>query len=643
MTEYQLLKHEMLNVTLLSIVGLVAGTILGLGVGSALGESSFSEVMKYATFLAFWIGITLATAAHEINRSRGYKLKDDLAVVGVVRKVYQPIRTSRGEHVRYEIAREQVYPFSAHLASYMEGKEHNFNIAIAGQSGSGKSILTYWLIRKMPFKHIIFSYKNSDMYVQLGFPVLYIRNFSPNVFLDKESFVQAWVTAFVPSSQGITASAIEPLVRSIVSKCSNWQEFSDEVERRLRRAGDNYVTSGALADIQSKLESVYNEKMYSLDLPDEITIDFSGLNENAFTFNAEYLLRSIYRQIKDGSRTGTMIFCDEAERFLRAKNTILREMSSMIRSRGAFLLSTQRLSDLQGIVGNAASQFVFRQTESEDLQRIRSLSEEFRWTVQRLHAYEFVDLAQHESHLGIYIFKLIAPNLEFSEIREWKPDRYSDNTNDVFSRKTQAGPDSTILELEKEVFEQLAQPRNAQEIAKRIAEKTGEDVNTVRFRITATNGAIDRLMRQGKISSLKLDFVKFVNNRTYFADTEATYYFRTGTYDFHDFVVSMVASILTHRGIDCRVMHHGESVPDIIAGKMAIEVETTDKRGENFEKVRRRIEREKQDGYTVMVIVSSQDLKSKYQGIDGVSIFTPRELWQTDLSDKKDSSTDREG
>ena len=213
----------------------------------------------------------------------------------------------------------------------------------------------------------------------------------------------------------------------------------------------------------------------------------------------------------------------------------------------------------------------------------------------------------------------------------------------MFSRKTQAGPDSTILELEKEVFEQLAQPRNAQEIAKRIAEKTGEDVNTVRFRITATNGAIDRLMRQGKISSLKLDFVKFVNNRTYFADTEATYYFRTGTYDFHDFVVSMVASILTHRGIDCRVMHHGESVPDIIAGKMAIEVETTDKRGENFEKVRRRIEREKQDGYTVMVIVSSQDLKSKYQGIDGVSIFTPRELWQTDLSDKKDSSTDREG
>ena len=76
---------------------------------------------------------------------------------------------------------------------------------------------------------------------------------------------------------------------------------------------------------------------------------------------------------------------------------------------------------------------------------------------------------------------------------------------------------------------------------------------------------------------------------------------------------------------------------------MAIEVETTDKRGENFEKVRSRIEREKQDGYTVMVIVSSQDLKSKYHGIDGVSIFTPRELWQTDLSDKKDSSTDREG
>ena len=72
-------------------------------------------------------------------------------------------------------------------------------------------------------------------------------------------------------------------------------------------------------------------------------------------------------------------------------------------------------------------------------------------------------------------------------------------------------------------------------------------------------------------------------------------------------------------------------------------MERTDKRGENFEKVRMRIEREKQDGYTVLVIVPSQDLKSKYQGIDEISILTPRELWETELSDKEDNFTDREG
>jgi predicted AAA+ superfamily ATPase len=144
-------------------------------------------------------------------------------------------------------------------------------------------------------------------------------------------------------------------------------------------------------------------------------------------------------------------------------------------------------------------------------------------------------------------------------------------------------------------------------------------------------------MRQGKITSFKLDYVKFVNNRAYVADNEATYYCMAGTYDTHDFVVSMVAAILTRKGTDCRVMHHGESVPDIIAGRVAIEVETKDKRGENFEKVRRRIEREKQDGYTVLVIVPSQDLRSKYQGIDGISILTPRELWQAELSDKEDN------
>ena len=53
--------------------------------------------------------------------------------------------------------------------------------------------------------------------------------------------------------------------------------------------------------------------------------------------------------------------------------------------------------------------------------------------------------------------------------------------------------------------------------------------------------------------------MKFVNNRAYVADTEATYYCMAGTYDAHDFVVSMVTAILTRKGIDCKVTRHGKA------------------------------------------------------------------------------------
>ena len=540
-----------------------------------------------------------------------------------------------------EITRENKI-FAIDFASYLANKGPNHNITVTGQAGSGKTQLIYWLVDQMvDYKKIIFSYKDSDEFNRLGYPVLFLKKYSPDVFSDPEAFTQAWLVAFGVEREGITASAIEPVVRDIVKNCRNWQEFLDEVEKRIKRNQRNYILLGTLNDIRAKLDSVYNERIFSYDLPEEVVIDFSQLNESAFTFFAEYLLRSLYNKIRDGTREGTMLFVDEGHLFLKSRRTIVKELAAVIRSRGAFLLATQKLTDLVNIRGNAGIQFTFRLTEMDDLQAARSLSQEFQWIVQRLYPYEFVDLAQYASENGIYIFRLNNPRPELYDVNEWKPDGMSEEAGVVVKEADMEGPDRANLTMEQVVLEQLSEPRNAQEIAKKITEKTGEDVNTVRFDITATNGPIDRLMRQGKITSFKLDYVKFVNNRAYVAETEATYYCMAGTYDAHDFVVSMVAAILTRKGTDCRVMFRGESYPDIIAGKISVEIEMGDKRGENLEKVKKRIEDQKKNGYSVIIVTPSQDLKSKYREIEEVSILTPKELWQLNLSGEEHAQREK--
>ncbi|EQD49280.1 hypothetical protein B1A_13751, partial [mine drainage metagenome] len=102
--------------------------------------------------------------------------------------------------------------------------------------------------------------------------------------------------------------------------------------------------------------------------------------------------------------------------------TIIPEMAEEIRATGALLLSTQRVSTIAGdIKGNSALQICFLQTEKDDLDEVKALSEAYHWTAQRLHAYEFVDLAQRDSHEGIYIFTLLNPYNKWKPITEWKP------------------------------------------------------------------------------------------------------------------------------------------------------------------------------------------------------------------------------
>ena len=545
-------------------------------------------------------------------------VQNKLAIIGIVREREKVID---GKIYGREIVRLNVYPRYVDLQNdVLSQNGSNKNVAIIGMAGSGKTELTYYIISQMKEYHkIIFQYKNSDRYRELGYPVLFLKNFSPDVFGDKEAFAQAWITAFSVENRGITASQVIPLIRNALKDCSNWKEFKAGVEARLNEE-KNAITSSALSDILLKLDSVYSEKQYNIEIPEDIVVDFDGQNQNAFVFYAEYLLREIYEQVKSGRRVNTMIFVDEAHAFTKSGNTIIPELSAIIRSRGAFLFATQRASTIAGdIKGNAGSQFCFLQTEKEDLDEVKALSEPFHWIVQRLHSYNFIDLAQKDSHEGIYIYRLINPKPEFKPVVEWKPEGEG-----LKEKKEEKGREEGI-DYPKEVIRLLETPANQQDLAKRFAEKYGKEVGYWKLTLKAI---LKKMVIEGAINSRRTEYVKFAGEKSY-EITSAELFYKKGTYDYHDWLVEVVANIFSRIGYKPKIQAHGVSIPDIIVDdpKIAIEVEVGTKNGYKLDETEARVEEYKKQGYKVYVIVPNQEVKEvKYNDFKGV--YTALELWK---------------
>lgn len=575
-----------------------------------------------AVFLFFWIWSNITIILVKVSGNKAIKQPNALAIIAVVKE----LQYGKDEKIKIgrETIREEVYSRVIDFRKYLEEKGHNKNIAIIGMAGSGKTELTYFIISQMTEYHkVIFQYKNSDRYRELGYPVLFVKHFSPNVFMNKEAFTQAWITAFSVENRGITASQTIPLIRGIVNKCSNWKEFKAGVEKQLEQE-KNGITSSALSDILLKMDSVYSDSQYDLEIPDNIVVDFEGLNRDAFVFYAEYLLREMYEQVKSGTRTNTMIFVDEAHVFTRSGNTIIPELSSIIRSRGAFLFATQRASTIAGdIKGNAGTQFCFKQTEKKDLDEISALSQVYHWIVQRLKPYEFVDLAQQDSHEGIFVFKLFNPKPDFKPVIEWKP---QDAGKKESSKDSEVkGSSKEEIDIPTEIITLLFQPANQQDLAKLFTKKYGRDVGYWKLKLKSV---IAKMIMLDEINSTPTDYVKFVADKPYKIEGSIILHRKSRDYDYHDWLVGIVADIIFHKGFNPIIQPHGLSIPDIIvdAPKIAVEVETGSKYGYKIEETEDRIKEFVKQGYKVYVVVPNQEVKEKYKEFKNV--LTAMDFWR---------------
>jgi hypothetical protein len=378
------------------------------------------------------------------------------------------------------------------------------------------------------------------------------------------------------------------------------------------------------------MDSVYSERQYDIEIPEDIVIDFESVNRDAFVFYAEYLLRELYEEVKTGRRTGTMIFVDEAHVFTRTSNTIIPELSAIIRSRGAFLFATQRASTIAGdIKGNAGTQFCFKQTERDDLNQVSALSEPYHWIAQRLKPYECVDLAQSESHLGIFVFQLENPKPDFKPVVVWKPkSMYEENKSQ--DNKSEW---SSVDDIPNEVRKLLDSPANQQDLAKRFAKEYGREVNYWKMNLKSY---LKKMHQQGDIRATLTDYVKWNNDKSY-PILDSLVYHRTGDYSYHDWLVGITADILYQMGLIPQVQAHGLPLADILVEmpiKYAFEIETGSKSGYKIEETKQRIENFEKQGYEVFVIVPNQEVKDKYK--DFQNVFTTLELWKETIEEQEE-------
>ena len=292
------------------------------------------------------------------------------------------------------------------------------------------------------------------------------------------------------------------------------------------------------------------------------------------------------------------------------------------RSRGAFLFATQRASTIAGdIKGNAGSQFCFKQTEKEDLDEVSALSEAYHWIVQRLDPYEFVDLAQRNSHEGIYIYKLIKPKPSFTAVQEWKPQENKEDNG--------KGKGSQEIDIPKEIIRLLSIPANQQDLAKRFSQEYGKNVEFWKLKL---KGYLKIMQMNNEISADLTDYVKFGADGRVYEIRKSIMYHRKGDYSYHDFLVNAVADILFHKGLLPKIQAHGLPLADImVEPKSAFEIETGSKNGYKIEETRQRADGFEKEGYRVYIIVPNQEIKKKYAEAGFSNVFTLLELKEVRL------------
>ena len=515
-----------------------------------------------------------------------------LIKIGEYHETWVPNIDLKGYH-KVVVSKYYDFPSTVSLENILVNKASN-NIFVVGTSGQGKSVLQMWIIDQFKDrKKIIFAYKQKDLYDNIGYPVLYLKDHIPNVFAKgaEEQFVQAFMLSYPVNSVGLMASQVRNLVKRARSNSHNWKEFREYCEKGSRNQTDGMVWNTIL----NYEEDIHVERMVEFELPEEVVVDFRGLGDKAFTFYGNFLLVKIHEDLQSMERQRTMIVIDEASSFAVAQEVTIPSIARLVRSVGSLLLGEQDLAKLSlEVRGNTATGFVGKQTAEEDLQKVRSMSPLYERALNTLEPYCFVDLGQHNSYDKLFIYKLSSNYQPNKPVVEWKP---SEEVTEIDYR------DEVLKSLESEA-------KNISQLGKAIATKYDREVDKTKF---VLKDLLRDMEKEGVIEDQTVDGKPI---------TRLYYLKGRNPSQIHDYLVEKTAEILRGRGIKFVITPNGDGdkVADIVSDSFVIEAETGTKQGNKLSlgKLKERVEMYKLEGKITYIITPNSDVKGVFREFENV-------------------------
>ena len=434
---------------------------------------------------------------------------------------------------------------SLDLLNYIKEKS-NQNILICGTSGQGKSRLMRYLLYLSSENKVIFSYKENDDYLKMGYNVLDVKTEMPDPFKDKEAFVNAFLITYPIQNMGIISQYIPIFLRDMAKISLDWNDFLSNLNIKLKSSKDQIQRSAYLFIIEhSKSLIGSNYKKDIMIGEEDIVLDFSRVNESSKTFYSELILRILWKELTQ-NRKKIIICIDEAHRLLynfERYQSIYIEMSREIRAFGKLWTSTQNFSDIPSYVRNQfATQFVFNSAIKDDLNEFMSIDQKLRWAVANMPRHCFTD-ARYP-----WIYKVIPEFLIY-----WYP-------LDVDNAKTVISTLNYGNEIVKILRDNVYDISTLIEI---ISKNYGLDANTVKINV---KNSINALVKGKAIHE-----VLYNSNKLYFGRTLDS----SNLSLFHKFLENKVVDILTELGIKINIIaNKGQELPDIATSQFNIEIET---------------------------------------------------------------------
>jgi len=397
-----------------------------------------------------------------------------------------------------------------------EGKS-NENVMITGVSGTGKTTLGCYLLGCYfdDRARLAFSYKPWDSTLELpGFDVVSVAENPPSPFSDPDSFTKAYQVAFAEQSTGARAQRAMTILPEAIESSDSWGDLLQCLKER-KASIDDPVLEGALEDIISNVRVLLMKNLpessgwSSWDFESDLIVDFSGLeNDQQKNFFSEYLLRSIWNEVEEGSRRDFVLFTDEAHRVLKEwagrQVGVLDVMAREVRSLGGnLIISTQNRSDISELALNQFdSQFCFRSTSKSDLESLSQIYGGLSSLVRELSTHHFVDVRQYGMNEDVKVYSGKFPEWLVSD--EVKPSSSVSET----SRKKGVKPAVKRQEDRRETPDKGRETREKERETQKEASGSGSSSGD-------EAESSDKAVRVDK-EGLENDLMRLLNERAYY-------------------------------------------------------------------------------------------------------------------------------